>query len=681
MRNSDSDSSYGGNISHTLTPMIRLLLLALALVIAQSALAQSASELTVGQSVDGSLVHDEEDVYTLRLDADQFVAGWANQITVDVVIVISGPDGEQVNRVDISRRRADNFQFEAEAAGEYRIAISPFEEEEGDYALVIDRVEPIATEPEAVVDQLMAAFGRDTSPGVVVGIVRDGELVFSKAYGMANLTYSIPFTISTPTNIGSTSKQFTAFAITLLAERGELDLDDDVREYIEELPDLGETVTIRHLLTHTSGYREFLNTVSMGGRRLDLGDAIERKELIELIQRQPELQNSPGSEWNYNNTAFGLLAEVVARVSGESFPDWMRTNVFEPIGMTSTMVRATNAQIVPGASQGYVSSDLGGWDNATDLGGAMGAGGIYTTVGDLAKWMGNYGTATVGGQHVIEQMTTPYVLTTGDTTGYGFGLFIDEFRGQRRFQHGGADTAHRSTFGYLPDHDAGMIILSNFPGVPGNADAKIAEAFFGDLLESEAAEEEEDTVQAEEVDNESFNPEDFDAFAGRYEMEEMPGFILTFRRDDDQFFVQATGQPEFEIFHRSGTTFELHAVDAQVTFHRDEDGAVSSITFHQNGDHPANRLADETTINLEDYLGRYFSEELEAFYTVVVEDENIVLQHRRWDDIQLTHGSGEGFSGGFPIASVDFERGENGTVTGFNAGSGRTRNIWFEKQN
>ena len=660
---------------------MRTFVIALLLVAGQSAVAQNAIELTVGQSVEGSLVHDEEDVYTLFLDADQFIAGWADQVTVDVVIVISGPDGEHVNRTDVSGRGTDNFQFEAEAAGEYRIVISPFEEEEGDYALIVDRVEAIATEPTAVVDQLMSAFDRDASPGVVVGVVRDGELVFSKAYGMANLTYDVPFRVDTPTNIGSTSKQFTAFAITMLAERGELDLDDDVREYIEELPDLGETVTIRHLLTHTSGYREFLNTLSMGGRRLDIGDGIEREELIEIIQRQPELQNSPGSEWNYNNTAFGLLAELVARVSGETFPDWMRANVFEPIGMTSTVVRATNAQIIPGASQGYVSSELGGWDNATDLGGAMGAGGIYATVGDLVRWMNNYRTAAVGGRHVIDQMTTPYVLTTGDTTSYGFGLFIDEFRGQRRFQHGGADTAHRSTFSYLPDHNSGMIILSNFPGVPGNAGAKIAEAFFGDLLESEAAEEEEDATQAEEVDNEIFNPEDFDAFAGRYEMEEMAGFILTFRRDDDQFFVQATGQPESEIFHRTGTTFESHDVDAAVTFHRDEDGGVSSMTLHQNGDHPGNRLEEGRDIDLEDFVGRYFSEELEAFYTVMLEDDELVLQHRRWDDIELTHGSEENFSGGFPIASVDFERDENRTVTGFNAGSGRTRDIWFERQN
>ncbi len=659
--------------------MMRALLLALVFVFAQSAVAQNVTELAVGQSVAGSLVHDQEDAYTLQLAAEQFVAGWANQVSVDVVVTISGPDGELIEQVDVSGRGADTFQFEAETAGEYRIVITPFEEEEGDYSVVVDRIEPIATEPAAVVDQLMSAFDHETSPGVVVGIVRDRELVFSEAYGMANLTYEIPFTVDTPTNIGSTSKQFTAFAITLLAERGELDLDDDVREYIEELPDLGETVTVRHLLTHTSGYREFLNALAMGGRRLDIGDGIEREEIVELIQRQPELQNSPGSEWNYNNSAFALLAEIVARVSGQSFPDFMRENVFVPLGMTTTTVRASNDQIIPGATQGYVASEEGGWKNAADLGGAMGAGGIYTTIGDLAKWMENYHTATVGGRRVIEQMTTPYVLTTGDTTGYGFGLFIDEFRGVRRYQHGGADTAHRSNFGYLPDHNSGMIILSNFPGVPGNAGAKIATAFFGDLLESEDEETDDAATQTEIAGDEAFNSEDFDAFIGRYEMEEVPGFILTFRRDGDQFYAQATGQPEFELFHVLGTKFELHVVEASVTFNREDDGNVPTITLSQNGDHVAVRLDNEpATINFAEYVGSYFSEELETFYRVVEEDSKLVLQHRRWDDIALTHTTGERFSGGFPIAEVEFKRDDSGEILGFSAGNGRTRDVWFE---
>lgn len=673
---------------------MRSTLFVLAILLSQATVAQDVVQVEVGQTYGGSLETGSEGRYTIDLEADQFVAGWANQISVDVVISVYTSEGERINRTDVSGRGAEPFQFQVEEADTYGIAIEPFEDEEGDYAFTIDRVESIATEPEGLVDQLMAAFDRDISPGVVVGVVRDGELSFAKAYGMANLTHGIPFTVNTPTNIGSTSKQFTGFALALLADRGELNLDDDVRDHIPELPDFGETVTLRHLLTHTSGYREFLNTLSIGGRRMDLGDGIETRELIEIVQHQPELQNSPASEWNYNNTAFGLLAEVVARVSGQSFPEWMEENVFEPLGMTHSTVRANNHQIIEGASQGYVHAEDGGWQDATDLGGAMGAGGIYTTVGDLAKWINNYYTAELGGRHVIEQMTTPYTLSDGEDTGYGFGIFIDDINGVQRLQHGGADTAHRSSFSLFPEHNAGLIVLSNFPGVPRDASGRLAEAFFADLgLAGSDAESEEEQEQAREAPREEaadardsseelvFNPADFDGFAGRYEMEEVPGFILTFRREGDQFFTQATGQQEIEIFHAEGTTFELRTVDASVTFHPESDGSVGTVTLHQNGDHVANRVEDGGTIDLSSFVGRYFSEEVEAFYTIALQEGELVLQHRRQDDIALTHNNKDSFTGGFPIATIDFERDDEGEITGFRAGSGRARDIWFEKIN
>jgi CubicO group peptidase (beta-lactamase class C family) len=216
--------------------------------------------------------------------------------------------------------------------------------------------------------QLFARFDRPGVPGAVVGVVRDGELVFARGYGRASLRHDVPFTTRTPTNIGSTSRQFTAFAIQLRAERGALSLDDDVREHLPELKDFGKTVTVRHLLTHTSGYREFLNLLAMGGRRLDY-DYVDRSELVDIVQRQPELQNAPGAEWNYNNTGYGLLAEIVAKVGGMPFPAWMRENVFEPLGMDDTMVRTEPGTIVPGAAMGYVQG-RGGFQEASDLGGA-----------------------------------------------------------------------------------------------------------------------------------------------------------------------------------------------------------------------------------------------------------------------------------------------------------------------
>lgn len=664
------------------TVALLLTILASPILHAQEEPAREPTRLSVGQVLADSLPPEESRVYLVELGADWFVYGEADQQTLDVVVEVTGPDGERVARFDGPHRGPEPFQFDAEAAGEYRIEVDGrVEEETGRYTLVLIRAEPVASEPEARVDQLMIRYTRDDAPGGVVGVVRDGELVFARAYGMANLTHDIPFTTGTVSNIGSTSKQFTAFAIALLAHRGELSLDDDVREHIPELPQFDQTVTLRNLLTHTSGYREFLNTLALAGRRIDQGDHIARDELIRIVQRQPELQNEPGAEWNYNNTAFGLLTVVVERITDRPFPEWMAENVFEPLGMEHTVVRAHPRQIIPNSAQGYTPAEGGGWREAGDLGAAMGAGGIYTTVADLARWIDNLETGRLGGEDVIRAMTTRFVLADGDTTDYGLGLMIDEHRGLRRIHHGGADIAHRSMLAYYPTLDGGVVTLSNNATFPGNIPWRVAEAFFGEAMEPEGGEPA--AGDAGDFDPESYDPEDFDDFAGRYELEEAPGFVLTFSREDDELHTQATGQPQLEIVPTSDSTFALTGVEASVTFHRNEDGVVESLTLHQNGDHLARRLEEETwepsEAELEGFAGRYFSEEILTFYTLEVEDEKLVLRHPRWDDVQLEPAGEDEFRGSFPVAEIRFERDGAGEVVALYASNGRTRGVRFEK--
>jgi CubicO group peptidase (beta-lactamase class C family) len=358
----------------------------------------------IGAVIVDSLAPGATHAFTLDVTAGSFARGAVDQVSVDVVVTVTGPDGARVARFDGPAEGEEFYAFDAEEPGTYRIEVAPFEEGNGRYAFELAAVEPIASDPGERVDQLFAGFDRPGVPGAVVGVVRDGELVFERGYGEANLRYGIPFTPGTPTNIGSTSKQFTAFAIELLAQRGALSLDDDVRTHLPELKDFGPTVTIRHLLTHTSGYREFLNLLGMAGRRLDY-DYVDRSELIDIVERQPELQNEPGAEWNYNNTGYGLLAEIVAKVGGAPFPQWMRENVFLPLGMEHTMVRADPRTIVPGAAMGY-APDRTGFKEASDLGGAMGAGGIYSTVEDMAAWMANYFDPELGGEQIVDEMMT-----------------------------------------------------------------------------------------------------------------------------------------------------------------------------------------------------------------------------------------------------------------------------------
>jgi CubicO group peptidase (beta-lactamase class C family) len=529
------------------------------------------------------------------------------------------------------------------------------------------------------VDQLMADYSGTEVPGALVAVVRNGEIVFERAYGMADLTHDIPFTANTRTNIGSTSKQFTAFAIALLADRGALSIDDDVRTHIPELPDFGETVRLRHLISHTSGYREFLNALAIGGWRLEEADHIDREEILAVVQRQPRLQNTPGSEYNYNNTGYALLAMVVERVTGEPFPEWMRANVFEPLGMGDTMVRGGPGPIVPNRAQGYAPAGDQGFREVTDIGAAMGAGGIYTTIGDLARWMRNLRTADLGGPAVLERMTTRNVLTTGDTTNYAMGLMVSRTRGLRMIQHGGADAAHRSTFVYYPDLDAGLIVQSNHAGFDGTIPGRIAEIFFGEHMEP--GEETADPAAPVDFDPAAYDPAAFDVFVGRYELEAQPGFVLSFRREEDRLMAQATGQPAFEITPTSDSTFTLTVVPASLTFHRDENGRVTGLTLHQNGNHSARRLPDEdaATVDFSAYAGRYYSAEFETFYTVEVDDGHLVMRHRRRPPVTLNHAKGDEFAGGFPFVRVDFERDDRGAVTSFRASNVRARDILFER--
>ena len=645
--------------------------------------AAQATMLRPGRTVAGTLASGDTARFTIEVGANSFVFGEVNQISVDVAIRVLGSDGNQLGRTEAIGRGGERFASEMDDAGVYTLEVIPVGDEAGDYEITLHRLEPIATDPKRLADQILARYDGEDSPGAAVQVWRDGRVLFSKAYGMANLAYDIPFQTDTRTNIGSTSKQFTAFAVMLQAERGQLSLDDDIRKHIPELPEFVETITVRHLITHTSGLREFLNLLRMTGRRLDHGDWIDRSELIGIVQRQPVLQNSPGAEFNYNNTAFGLAALIVERTSGMDFPDYMRENVFEPLGMTRTMVRPSPEHIVREASEGYTPGKSG-YRQIGDLGGAVGAGGIYSTIGDLQTWAQNYGSPRVGTRDIAERMMTPNILTSGDTSQYGFGLFIDEQRGLRRVHHGGSDVAHRSMLALYPDINAGITVQSNYAQFNSNVAFRLAAAFFSDAMEPE----EDDAVPAEptpgDFDPESYNPEDFDEFVGRYALDAQPDFILTFTREGDTLFTQATGQRRIRILPTSDSSFALVGVEASVAFHRNEEGEVDGLTLTQNGQVHATRLRDAAhaagerpAVNLADFEGRYFSEEIETFYTITLETDTLVVRQARLDDANLNPGERDTFSGGG--FTFSFERDRNGRVIGFYLANGRTRDVRFER--
>ncbi len=638
--------------------------------------------LTVGRAVRDTLTRGDTARYRVDADTGFIIRLTVDQLSANVRVRVMGPKGNALRNTNASPRGPERLQLETTEKGAHQVQVIPVDSAVGEYAITLVAQEPLSADPKKLVDQLFAPWDRRDGPGAAVAVWRGGRTLLAKGYGMANLAYDIPFTVTTPTNIGSTSKQFTAFAVMLLVDDGKLSLDDDVRKHIPELPDLGKTVTVRNLLTHTTGYREIYNAMVIGARKFEEGDYVSRDEMIALVQRQPSLQNAPGAEFNYNNTAFALAAMVVERVARQPFPEFMAQRVFGPLGMTHSTVRADRHATVRGATTGYSRAPNGEWRDLGDLASSMGAGGIYTTLGDLQLWVENYAKPRVGKKESIAQMMTPFTLTNGKSTGYGMGLFIDKQGPLTRVHHGGADVSHRSQLAYYPEINAGVTVQSNDGGFDSGVAFRIAKAFFPEISPPATA------AAATAFDPASYDVRRFDQLAGRYALDASPQFVMTFSRSGDSLLVQATGQPPFRLTPTSDSTFELRGVPASVTFHRDAQGRATGLTLHQNGNQRATRLVGEpvkawtpTAIELASYAGRYFSEELETFYDVTVKDGKLMVGHRRMNATMFNPGAKETFSGTGDAATVTivFERDRNGQVIAFYAGNGRARDIRFAR--
>lgn len=254
---------------------------------------------------------------------------------------------------------------------------------------------------ESKVDRLFTPWDRPDSPGAAVLVMRGDEILYRHGYGSAQLEYEIPITPATVFHIASISKQLTAFSIHLLEQQGKLSLDDDVRRHVPEVPDFGKTITLRHLIHHTSGLSDQWELLILGGWRMD--DVITHDQIMTMVRHQRELNFDPGEEHLYCNTGYTLLAEVVHRVTGQSFRDWTQANIFEPLGMTSTHFHDDHEMIVKNRAYSY-QPDGDGFKKSVLSYANAGATSLFTTVEDLAKWIHNLQTGMVGGRALIAAM-------------------------------------------------------------------------------------------------------------------------------------------------------------------------------------------------------------------------------------------------------------------------------------
>ena len=536
--------------------------------------------------------------------------------------------------------------------------------------------QPGTPEMSAQLDALFEEWNSTHTPGGVAGILYKGKLVYARAYGMASLEYDVPNTTETVFNIASVTKQITAFSLLLLEQQGKLSIDDEVRKYLPEVPDFGTPITIRHLLTHTSGLRNFQSILSMAGWRT--GDAMTNQDLLKFIAKQNELNFPVGSEYLYCNTGFNLATAIVERITGEEYQTWTRQHIFEPLGMDHTSYRENMERIHKHTATSYQGSPQEGFAQPRKYWTYMGNGNVYTTLSDLAKWMHNLHTGELGGPKVLNRLQERGILTNGDTLSYALGIGVGSYRGLRTLQHGGSVGGYRSSFVYYPTEQTGMIVLSNFSSAnPGGKTRSMADIFLAPHF-PDPKPQPRPSLKIERTAVE-ISPDIYQELAGTYWINE--GYTLTIFQQGDQWLAEAGGNT-FTLQAASDTTFFAKEVPYSMFARRTPGKSVERITLFAPNREYGQRTDPtiNTPENLQAFVGAYYSPELETYYHVYLKEGKLMVHHTRHDDFPLTLLDAETLVGdAWFFSNVSVERDRKGKVSGLRVSNGRVRNLWFEK--
>jgi CubicO group peptidase (beta-lactamase class C family) len=512
-----------------------------------------------------------------------------------------------------------------------------------------------ATEIEAKVDKIFEPWSKPDIPGAAVAIVQDGRPLLAKGFGCADLEHNTPITLRTPFNAASLAKQFTAFAVLMLDAQGKLSLDEDVRTYLPEFPDFGHKITVRHLLYHTSGLRDWGGLMLMSGNRMD--DVFTSHAILKLIFRQQELNFEPGKEFTYCNAGYNVLAEIVARTCGQSFKEWTRANIFVPLGMGKTTFRDDIRELIPGSAQSYIRSGDGSFLRTLDNEAAPGPGSLFLSIEDMASWMSTFQTKTVGSPEIWAKMFESGKLADGSALPYAAGFIAGSYKRLPIFHHSGRWAGYRSEMVYFPKQNFAVAVLTNNSSLdPTQLSRRIANI----CLEGRFPPAHPRPSPMVEMEDDVL-----DAYVGRYWLRGEQTIMI--KRKENHLFAQISGDFPIKVFPESIDTFAYRITDAKIQFHRTGTAKTHKITFWRGAiAMSAERLPDEvwTPSAPEVFCGRYFSEELGTVLEVKNGEEGLYIPFIRRSDLHLLPLAKDKFAGRNSSAKFSFSRDGEGKVTG-----------------
>ena len=514
---------------------------------------------------------------------------------------------------------------------------------------------------ERRIDGLFAEWDAVLTPGCALGVFLGGEIVYSRGYGMSNLEHDIPIASNSIFHVASISKQFAAHCIVLLAKEGRLSLEDDIREYLPELQDFGETITIQHLIHHTSGLRDQWELLRLAGWRSD--DLITDDDVLEIALLQDELNFPPTDQYFYSNTGYTFLGLIIQRVTGRSLRRFADERIFEPLGMSSTHFHDDHNEIVPNRTHGYSPRKDGvGYRVDNPVFDTTGATSLHTTIEDLFRW------DRYLERFLADEANEPYLRTAvvndGADPHYGCGLRYAKRHGVETVGHSGADAGYRAHYIRVPEHRLGIAVLCNLSTM---RPAKLVDDVLG-LVVGRLGGSAEPSPEIVDVAG-----DDLAEWTGIYrglrtgavqQVDAGDGFLTLPLQDDLKLEPISVERFVNEVYFGSEIRFEV-----------DPDDGTTQAEF---GDLDTfERVASESPIvdDIDQYAGRYRSDELDADYELTVEDGLLSWKQRRFDPRPLAPVLADLFVRG-PFW-FEFERDEDGAVSGFNVSSMRARRMRF----
>ncbi len=537
---------------------------------------------------------------------------------------------------------------------------------------------PHTTSEAAQVDALFAEWSKPGSPGCSLGVSRAGTTVYERGYGMASLELGVPITPASVFPAASISKSFTAMSIVLLAERGQLSLDDEVRKQFPEWAEREHRVTIRHLLTHTGGLRDVFLLIELAApvaHGTNTNDALSR-----ILVRQRGLNFAPGDEYEYNNGGYNLLGHLVKRVTGQPLAAFADENIFKPLGMTHTHFHDDKGLVVPNRVSNY-SRDAKGFRLAWDEGGIIGNSGLYTTTGDLLRWTRNFSDPHVGARASLAAMQTSTTLTGGRPVPYGLGLELGQHRGLRTIGHGGGDRGISTYVVHYPDQQFSVAILCNTDAVGpvGLLTQRVAEIYLANVLTPG----DEGTPPATPA-RVTLPPEQLANRAGLYRDVSSGLYGRIFLREGKLMASTNAGTDgnAFELVPVAGGRFVIVGTPIVAAFVPAAGDRPQEI--HVSGVGPRPMVSREvarpsaSTVDVGSFVGRYTCPDLDVTYSIARRGSGLVLEMPAGASAELELIAPDTFSGSL-VDVIEFSRDRRGRVTGFTVHSNGARNLPFER--